>query len=106
MGDQKNTRDAAITFPCGAVYECNYNIWQPKESGKGKRIRLMVLDTASPEKPKPPKHLDGEAASCLWCPTRKHRREQLLMHDGPDPFARRVGVMCSGVLTRKEVPRG
>lgn len=105
MSDKVSPRNGTITFPCGAVYECDHDRIAERFKGQ-RRVRLLVLDTANRERPKPPKHPDGEVASCLFCPARRYRREQRLMHDGPDPFAYRLGVRCSGVLTRREVGGG
>ena len=107
MGDGTNPRTGVLTFPCGGVYECDHDRLAAKV-GKNGRVRLLVLDTQNREKPRPPHHADGEAAACLLgCETRKHRRERRLMRDdGADPFAFRVGVVCSAVLRRMEVSRG
>ena len=100
MADGVNPRTGKITFPCGAIYECDYDRMESKVRKNG-RIRLMVLDTQTPEKPRQPKHEGGEPAACLICETRKHRRAiELMRDDGADPFAFRVGVMCSGVLAK------
>ena len=104
MGDQANPRTGVITFPCGAIYECDYD--KGAERVANGRTHLMVLDAQAPKQPCSPQHENGEPAACRKCTSPKHRWTLEQRGFGADPFACRVSVMCSGVLTRKEVSRG
>lgn len=95
----RRARDARITFPCGAIYEADFETWQP--SVKRGRIRLLIVDSQNATHPVPPK-LNGKVVgvACLWGCKGPRRKKQRAMSDGPDPFAFRVVVSCSGVLAK------